>query len=85
MTGQTYFEHVDGQPELHVVEYLEPSTPEAAALRVVLTRMRQDLTAMQCALHRTTEERDYWRLRGESLERQLADLQVELRFARGAA
>ena len=85
MSAGTYFEHIDGQRELQVVEYLEPSTPEAAALRVVLTRMRQDLTAMQCALHRTTEERDYWRLRGESLERQIADLQVEVKFARGAA
>ena len=85
MTASTYFEHVEGTTHLEVVEFNEPSTPEAAALRVVLTRMRQDLNAMQCALHRTSEERDYWRRRGESLERQVADLQVEIKFARGAA
>lgn len=39
----------------------ESDNVEAAALRVVLERMRHDLYAMQTAINRITEERDQWR------------------------
>ncbi len=51
-----------GAHEVVVVTFDSPPDSEACALRLALTRLQQDVYALQRTLERLTNERNSWRM-----------------------